>query len=91
MSLLTFKNSNIQNNAAPNDAQRYYGESRALGFTSGVKSSLSSAISNPLKKDKNSKAKAQPKKQASQSVPQNQIISGYFVQEKELTTFYAAF
>ncbi len=84
MSLLTFKNSNIQNNAAANEAGRPYAAGRALGFNSGVKSSLSSPISSPIKDNKNSKAKAQPKKEADQGAPQNQnqIISGYFVQEK---------
>lgn len=82
MSLLTFKNSNIQNNnAVSSETERFQGTGRALGFKSGVRSSLSSAITNPVK-DKNSKTKVQPKKQENQAAQQNQIISGYFVQEK---------
>jgi len=77
---LTFKNSNIQDNAVPNETENSYG-SRATGFKSGIGSSLSSPISNPVKKDKNAQSKIRPENKVQES-PQNQIISGYFVQEK---------
>ena len=75
MSLLTFKNGNIQNNAQSLENEKFQGAGRAFGFKSNVKSPLS----NPVADKKN-----QPRRLNSQSAPQNQnqIISGYFVKEK---------
>ncbi len=85
MSLLTFKNSNIQENASnmgmknPNDARR------ALGFKSNSNSlrngkAGNSLVSNPVKE--NIKEKKLNQKINNQSAQQNQIISGYFIKEK---------
>lgn len=54
---------------------------RALGFNSGVRAPLSNPIKNPIK-EKTAQSRIQPKKTGNQAAPQNQIISGYFVQEK---------
>ena len=80
MSLLTFKNSNIQNNMS-HEAERPMESGRALGYKSGVQSPLSNPVKNTIK-ERNAQNKIQPKKLGNQSAPQNQIISGYFVQEK---------
>lgn len=83
MSLLTFKNSNIQNNMSL-EAERPRETGRALGFKSGVKSPLSN-LSNPVKnpiKEKPAQSIIQSKKLGNRTAQQNQIISGYFVQEK---------
>ena len=80
LSLLTFKNSNIQNNMS-HEAERPMESGRALGYKSGVQSPLSNPVKNTIK-ERNAQNKIQPKKLGNQSAPQNQIISGYFVQEK---------
>lgn len=75
MSLLTFKNNNIQNNAQSLGNEKFQGSGRAFGF----KSNINSPLSNPIADKKN-----QSKRLSSQSPQQNQnqIISGYFVKEK---------
>jgi len=63
------------------EAERPMESGRALGYKSGVQSPLSNPVKNTIK-ERNAQNKIQPKKLGNQSAPQNQIISGYFVQEK---------
>lgn len=66
------------------EAERPRETGRALGFKSGVKSPLSN-LSNPVKnpiKEKPAQSIIQSKKLGNRTAQQNQIISGYFVQEK---------
>lgn len=77
MSLLTFKDSNIQEHGADSLSKVSAPAGRTLGFKFGAKSSVTSPIKDPIN---NSKAFA--KKFNNHSVQQNQIISGYFIKEK---------
>lgn len=74
MSLLTFKNSNIQDNAPQGAANEQPFAHRTLGFKSTIKSSNAT---NPV-----DTRKIAQKTLNNQSARQNQIISGYFIKEK---------
>lgn len=89
MSLLTFKNSNIQENASDMGTKTSDDARRTLGFKANANSSNfaksgNSLVSNPLNASMAGadKQKKISKKINNQSVQQNQIISGYFIKEK---------
>lgn len=81
LSLLTFKNSNIQDTVQESSHRNQRGSYRAPGMSASSmpgKSSIGSPVSNPVAGDKIPRNK----KQDNRNAQQNQIISGYFIKEK---------
>ncbi len=87
MSLLTFKNRDIQDNAvnavnAASAYDNYASEKQGIGARmSGLKSNAKSSLTNPIKENDKKDASKRLNKTSEQN-QQNQIISGYFVKEK---------
>ncbi len=83
MSLLTFKNRDIQDDAASaNTYNSYTAEKQGISARmSGLKSNSKSSLTNPIK-DNDKKETPKRLNKASEQNQQNQIISGYFVKEK---------
>ena len=87
MSLLTYKNRDIQDNAvnavnAASAYDNYASEKQGIGARmSGLKSNAKSSLTNPIKENDKKDASKRLNKTSEQN-QQNQIISGYFVKEK---------
>ena len=83
LSLLTFKNSNIQNNMRETSSRNLRDSYRTSGARLGSRAGMKSSITNPVSNNsvKNEKI-SENKKQDNRNVQQNQIISGYFIKEK---------
>lgn len=81
LSLLTFKNSNIQDTMQETSPRNQRSSYRASGMNASSipgKSPISNPVSNQIAGDKISRNK----KQDNRNAQQNQIISGYFIKEK---------
>ncbi len=81
LSLLTFKNSNIQDTMQETSPRNQRSSYRASGMNASSipgKSPISNPVSNRIAGDKISRNK----KQDNRNAQQNQIISGYFIKEK---------
>lgn len=81
LSLLTFKNSNIQDTMQETSPRNQRSSYRASGMNASSipgKSLISNPVSGPAAGDKISRNK----KQDNRNAQQNQIISGYFIKEK---------
>ena len=83
LSLLTFKNSNIQDNMRETSSRNLRDSYRTSGARLGSRAGMKSSITNPVSNNsvKNEKI-SENKKQDNRNVQQNQIISGYFIKEK---------
>ncbi len=83
LSLLTFKNSNIQDNMRETSSRNLRDSYRTSGARLGSRAGMKSSITNPISNNsvKNEKI-SENKKQDNRNVQQNQIISGYFIKEK---------
>ena len=83
LSLLTFKNSNIQDNMRETSSRNLRDSYRTSGARLGSRAGMNSSITNPISNNsvKNEKI-SENKKQDNRNVQQNQIISGYFIKEK---------
>ena len=83
LSLLTFKNSNIQDNMRETSSRNLRDSYRTSGARLGSRAGMKSSITNPVSNNsvKNEKI-SENKKQDNRHVQQNQIISGYFIKEK---------
>lgn len=83
LSLLTFKNSNIQDNMREASSRNLRDSYRTSGARLGSRAGMKSSITNPVSNNsvKNEKI-SENKKQDNRNVQQNQIISGYFIKEK---------
>jgi len=83
LSLLTFKNSNIQDNMRETSSRNLRDSYRTSGARLASRAGMKSSITNPVSNNsvKNEKI-SENKKQDNRNVQQNQIISGYFIKEK---------
>ncbi len=83
LSLLTFKNSNIQDNMRETSSRNLRDSYRTSGARLGSRAGMKSSITNPISNNsvKNEKI-SENKKQDNRNVQQNQIISVYFTKEK---------
>ncbi len=83
LSLLTFKNSNIQDNMRETSSRNLRDSYRTSGARLGSRAGMKSSITNPVSNNsvKNEKI-SENKKQDNRNVQQYQIISGYFIKEK---------
>jgi len=90
LSLLTFKNSNIQDNmqepTQKNLSDSYRASAIRQNTRLGAKPDMKSSVSNPINNTPKGAAKNEKislnKKQDNRNAQQNQIISGYFIKEK---------
>ncbi len=85
LSLLTFKNSNIQDALEENKADNMQGSYRLSGVKSNLRdnrSPVTNSISRTAANSKENDKLLDSKKQDTENLQQNQIISGYFIKEK---------